>query len=1146
MRNSKILIILASIFINLQASAVDSLSYSGRLVNADGSPVSGPVKLEFKLGYTTTPFSALCTKEIDNVPLTKGVFHLKLNFDPAADCGNLPMTNILSNVPAGESIALQVRDVTNSKTYSLQAIHSIPTSIMASMAKTLHQMGAATGEYLKWDGSKWVPSAIAGATGGTVTQVQTGTGLTGGPITSTGTISIANSGVGTLQIADSSVTDAKIASGITRSKLSNGTANYVLVNSSTGVISEAAYLTIAQGGTGASTLSGAWSNLGLGTSAGYNVLACLPGEVSKFVIPGGWTCVTDTNNDATKLPIAGGTMTGALDMNSLSIIRVANPVDPADAVNKAYVDAQVGGLSESQWITSGSNIHFSTGKVGVGIASPTADLEVKSVNASATSLKVTNTDSSNGDSHFSVKGISGNVVLESQRWTGSGTNYNASRIVTNSSSGVSFQNTYIATPGGAAIGSQTFSETMSIDAAGTVSFNDRIRLKSTNANYVEVKAPASLASTITFSLPGALGTSGQALISDGAGNLSWASVATSSSSLTGDVTGTMSATAIANNTINSSKIVDGSIVDADISSTANIDQSKIAGLSTALTGKEPALTAGTTSQYYRGDKSWQTLDTSAVAESTRLYFTEARVLATNLSGFSTSAGSVSASDSVLSAIGKLAGNQGLFVLKSGDSMSGSLQMGNNVISGVANPTANDHAATKAYVDTSLASTGQWTKNGNEIFYNAGAVGVGTGTPLHNFSVNGVMSVRTGSGSAPDHGGKILLGLNQDSANFYMGSISAYNEFTDTAGAIGGLVFGTKDVLAATTPSERMRITTSGLVGIGTNSPSQRLDVNGKISVGPNPSWNERLILGIDSPLANVPIASVGPTDGNLHLEAKDNHSVYINHYSNNAGNVLINTGNNSGKVGIGNVSPVAKLHVSSQKTFAFPASGQAVGSLHLSPTTFTNNDSMAITFGGIGGSNGEANNAHAGIYVQSSDQYGTRMHFGTTNLYANGSTTRMTIDQTGNVGIGTISPSAKLDVSGDVRANGFNASSDIRLKTNLTRSAGIETVQKLNGYRFDWRKTGKGEYGVMAQEVEKVMPELVVTDEKSGFKSVKYNGLVAPLIEAVKEIYAEMTGQNKKISEQARKIATLEKRNQELEERLQKIEKSLAEKPDKK
>jgi hypothetical protein len=56
-------------------------------------------------------------------------------------------------------------------------------------------------------------------------------------------------------------------------------------------------------------------------------------------------------------------------------------------------------------------------------------------------------------------------------------------------------------------------------------------------------------------------------------------------------------------------------------------------ITNSLAGKEPTITAGTTSQYYRGDKSFQTLDTSAVTENTNLYYTDTRArLAISVSG----------------------------------------------------------------------------------------------------------------------------------------------------------------------------------------------------------------------------------------------------------------------------------------------------------------------------------------------------------------------------------------------------------------------------------------------------------------------------------------------------------------------------------
>ncbi len=75
---------------------------------------------------------------------------------------------------------------------------------------------------------------------------------------------------------------------------------------------------------------------------------------------------------------------------------------------------------------------------------------------------------------------------------------------------------------------------------------------------------------------------------------------------------------------------------------------------TTFNSKEPAITAGTNLQYYRGDKTFQTLDTSAVPENGPVYFTEPRVRSTVLTGLNlTGGGTIAATDSVLQAFGKI-------------------------------------------------------------------------------------------------------------------------------------------------------------------------------------------------------------------------------------------------------------------------------------------------------------------------------------------------------------------------------------------------------------------------------------------------------------------------------------------------------------
>ena len=104
-----------------------------------------------------------------------------------------------------------------------------------------------------------------------------------------------------------------------------------------------------------------------------------------------------------------------------------------------------------------------------------------------------------------------------------------------------------------------------------------------------------------------------------------------------------------------------------------------------------------------------------------------------------------------------------------------------------------------------------------------------------------------------------------------------------------------------------------------------------------------------------------------------------------------------------------------------------------------------------------------------------------------------------------------MDNAGNVSATAdviAFASSDKRLKDNLKPiENSLDKVSKLSGYEFDWndkQKTYKGhDIGVVAQEVEEVLPELVATRE-DGYKAVKYEKIVALLIEPIKELKAEV------------------------------------------
>lgn len=138
----------------------------------------------------------------------------------------------------------------------------------------------------------------------------------------------------------------------------------------------------------------------------------------------------------------------------------------------------------------------------------------------------------------------------------------------------------------------------------------------------------------------------------------------------------------------------------------------------------------------------------------------------------------------------------------------------------------------------------------------------------------------------------------------------------------------------------------------------------------------------------------------------------------------------------------------------------------------------------------------------------------------------------GNVGLGVTAPSQKLEVSGNVKATNFISTSDVRLKRNIASAPGLDLVLRLNPVQYDWHHIEGHDFGFIAQEVEAVYPYLVVTDQQSGFKAVKYQNLISPLVHSTQQIYREVEALKKENSE-------LKDENEKLKDRLELIEKKL-------
>jgi len=183
-----------------------------------------------------------------------------------------------------------------------------------------------------------------------------------------------------------------------------------------------------------------------------------------------------------------------------------------------------------------------------------------------------------------------------------------------------------------------------LSAGAGINYNNTTGvIASTITQYTDALARAAISLTTT-------GTSGAATYNNSTGILN---IPQYQDVLTNPVTGTGNANELSYWT-SSSQI--GSLTTATYPSLTELSYVKgvTSAIQTQLNAKEPTITAGTSAQYYRGDKTFQTLNTTAVAEGTNLYFTESRVRDTVLTGLNlTGGGSITSTDSILQAFGKV-------------------------------------------------------------------------------------------------------------------------------------------------------------------------------------------------------------------------------------------------------------------------------------------------------------------------------------------------------------------------------------------------------------------------------------------------------------------------------------------------------------
>lgn len=455
---------------------------------------------------------------------------------------------------------------------------------------------------------------------------------------------------------------------------------------------------------------------------------------------------------------------------------------------------------------------------------------------------------------------------------------------------------------------------------------------------------------------------------------------------------------------------------------------------------------------------------------------------------------------------------------------------------------NNSTNSRTRLDISLAHTAfDATSNNIMTLLSSGNVGIGITTPGTKLEISGSeANNQVGAGSSA---ALKLVNTNATTGgrlSELQFGYSSTTKFAAISGAIsdassntrGDILFSTRNLPGDANLTERMRIDGAGNVGIGIAVPAARLHVVGNNVV------DGTIYARNGTTTANYGRILHSGAGGNFHLDTYGTGGLFLNYFSGT--NTHIGNGASgyvasflaSGDVGIGATNPGAKLHVAAATTgrqlivgawaWADISSNQAGrgifgGNMYTdhSPSAFKYSETHA-SIGGM---------AFAVNYP--SWNQASVITSGTTSSTAGTAfapVTVITFDYTGKVGIGCTAPQYPLHVVGNMGVvgtiyataasvtSGVLACSDIRYKRNITPLPNaLNSIMQLEGVNYFWKTkefadkqfTATKQIGFIAQEVEKIFPELVFTD-KDGYKSVDYSRLTPVLVEAIKEMKKEL------------------------------------------